>query len=310
MCEFHGHHFPYPQRMLRTHRYKLVVNPDSVNELYDLETDPRRAAQPLRPPRAARTSAQQMMRRLYHLLRERGDNFYHWMTSMYDVGEVDYDPTLSGLDETTYHRVGAGGGGTVEAAASSSPRLRRGHGTTAAAEKISLNHGRRPNIVLILTDDHAAHAIGAYGSVVNARRTSTRSPSAGVRFDNCFATNSLCAPSRASILTGTYSHVNGVTTLDTPIDAAQPTFVTPLRGAGLPHGDRRQVAHGRGRRRVDDPQGFDYWDVLIDQGEYCDPRFLSADGVRVEPRATRPTSSPTSRSTGSTRSTATSRGAC
>lgn len=89
--------------MLRTDRYKLVVNPDSVNELYDLETDPdellNRYEQPeMRGVRAA------MMRRLYTVLRERGDNFYHWMTSMYDVGEVAYDPTLSGLDEATYQK--------------------------------------------------------------------------------------------------------------------------------------------------------------------------------------------------------------
>ena len=49
-----------------------------------------------------------MMRRLYVALRERGDNFYHWMTTMYDVGEVDYDPTQSGLDETTYQAPSAG----------------------------------------------------------------------------------------------------------------------------------------------------------------------------------------------------------
>ncbi|NHC13298.1 sulfatase-like hydrolase/transferase [Motilibacter deserti] len=101
VCEFHGHHFPYPQRMLRNDRYKLVVNPDSVNELYDLELDPDELVNvyghpEMRPVRDA------MLQRLYTLLRERGDNFYHWMTSMYAVGEVAYDPTLSGLDESTY----------------------------------------------------------------------------------------------------------------------------------------------------------------------------------------------------------------
>lgn len=83
---------------------------------------------------------------------------------------------------------------------------------------------RQPNIVFILTDDHAAHAIGTYGSVVNTTPRIDEIAENGVRFDNCFATNSLCAPSRASLLTGTYSHVNGVTTLSTPIDASQPTF--------------------------------------------------------------------------------------
>ena len=103
VCEFHGHHFPYPQRMLRTDRYKLVVNPDSVNELYDLELDPDELHNVYEHPEQAGVRSR-MMRRLYAVLRERGDNFYHWMTSMYDVGDVGYDPTMSGLDETTYQK--------------------------------------------------------------------------------------------------------------------------------------------------------------------------------------------------------------
>jgi arylsulfatase A-like enzyme len=101
VCEFHGHHFPYPQRMLRDERYKLVVNPDSVNELYDLHTDPDELLNIYAHPETAEVRSR-MLRRLYDVLRERGDNFYHWMTSMYDVGEVGHDPTLSGLDESTY----------------------------------------------------------------------------------------------------------------------------------------------------------------------------------------------------------------
>lgn len=101
VCEFHGHHFPYPQRMLRNDRYKLVVNPDSVNELYDLLADPDEMSN-VYQAEDLRSIRNIMMQRLYSLLRERGDNFYHWMTTMYDVGEVDYDPTQSGLDETTY----------------------------------------------------------------------------------------------------------------------------------------------------------------------------------------------------------------
>jgi arylsulfatase A-like enzyme len=101
VCEFHGHHFPYPQRMLRTKRFKLVVNPDSVNELYDLEADPDELVNRYEWP-DLRIDRDRMMRRLYELLRDRGDNFYHWMSSMYEVGEVAYDPTLSGLDESSY----------------------------------------------------------------------------------------------------------------------------------------------------------------------------------------------------------------
>ncbi|MBB5160026.1 sulfatase-like hydrolase/transferase [Saccharopolyspora phatthalungensis] len=103
VCEFHGHHFPYPQRMLRTDRYKLVVNPDSVNELYDFDSDPDELLNIYSHPEMAEVR-DQMMRRLYQVLRDRGDNFYHWMTSMYDVGDIAYDPTLSGLDEATYQR--------------------------------------------------------------------------------------------------------------------------------------------------------------------------------------------------------------
>ncbi len=101
VAEFHGHHFPYPQRMLRTRRYKLIVNPESVNELYDLERDPDELQNVYNHPEMSEILSS-MMRRLYFLLRERGDNFYHWMTSMYDVGDVSYDPSMSGLDESTY----------------------------------------------------------------------------------------------------------------------------------------------------------------------------------------------------------------
>jgi arylsulfatase A-like enzyme len=101
VCEFHGHHFPYPQRMIRTDRYKLVVNPDSTNELYDLFNDPDELLNIYAHPEMGTVRAR-LLRRLYQVLRDRGDNFYHWMTSMYDVGEVSYDPTLSGLDEATY----------------------------------------------------------------------------------------------------------------------------------------------------------------------------------------------------------------
>jgi hypothetical protein len=93
--------------MLRERRYKLVVNPDSVNELYDLQIDPDELVNVYAHPEMAPVRGR-MMRRLYEALRERGDNFYHWMTTMYDVGEVDYDPTQSGLDETTYQAPSAG----------------------------------------------------------------------------------------------------------------------------------------------------------------------------------------------------------
>lgn len=139
--------------------------------------------------------------------------------------------------------------------------------------------GRRPNIVFILSDDHAAHAISAYGSSVNQTPHIDRIARDGVRVERCYVTNSLCTPSRASILTGTYSHVNGVYTLSTPIDAAQPTFITALRDAGYRTAlfGKWHMGHGDGH----DPVGFDRWEVLIDQGEYHDPQLLTADGLTV-----------------------------
>ena len=153
--------------------------------------------------------------------------------------------------------------------------------------KVSAQPGgaaRRPNIVFLLSDDHAAHAISAYGSAANRTPHIDALAEAGVRLDNLFATNSLCSPSRASILTGTYAHVNGVTTLDTHIDAAQPTFVTALRAAGYRTAfvGKWHMGDGVSDGVSHDPQGFDAWHALIDQGEYHDPRFLSADGLRRE----------------------------
>ena len=73
---------------------------------------------------------------------------------------------------------------------------------------------RRPNLVLFMTDDHAVPAIGAYGSVINTTPAVDRLAAEGIRFDNAFCTNSICSPARASLLTGTYSHINGMTTLE------------------------------------------------------------------------------------------------
>lgn len=139
--------------------------------------------------------------------------------------------------------------------------------------------GRRPNIVFILTDDHAAHAIGCYGSVVNRTPRIDELAHNGCRLDNCFVTNSLCTPSRASILTGTYSHVNGVYSLFTPIDASQTTFISGLRDSGYRTAmiGKWHMGHGPGH----DPEGFDYWDVVPGQGEYWNPTFIGVDGRRT-----------------------------
>lgn len=146
---------------------------------------------------------------------------------------------------------------------------------------MSRETSRRPNIVMILTDDHASHAIGAYGSIINRTPRIDEIAQNGCLLSNCFATNALCSPSRAALLTGTYSHINGVTTLATPIDASQPTFISQLRAAGYRTAmvGKWHMGDGDGHN----PEAFDYWDVLIEQGEYFDPNFLSEDGLRRIP---------------------------
>ena len=138
---------------------------------------------------------------------------------------------------------------------------------------------RRPNIIFVMADDHAAHAIGAYGSRINATPGIDRLAAEGMRFDACFCTNSICSPSRATILTGTYNHVNGVTTLATPFDARLPTFPAMLRDAGYQTAlfGKWHLGHGG----IHDPTGFDHWTVLPDQGQYHDPTFLEAGGRTV-----------------------------
>ena len=137
----------------------------------------------------------------------------------------------------------------------------------------ALAQGRpQPNILYIMADDHAAHAISAYGSRINRRRTSTASRSGGVRLANCFCTNSICTPSRAAILTGQYSHKNGVYTLEEPLDPKRDHVAKELQSAGY------QTAMIGKWHLVTDPTGFDYWNILPGQGVYHNPAFLTSAG--------------------------------
>jgi arylsulfatase A-like enzyme len=129
----------------------------------------------------------------------------------------------------------------------------------------------RPNILFIMTDDHAAQAIGAYGSKVNQTPHLDRLAAQGVRFDRTFCVNSICTPSRATILTGKYSHLNGVPVFNT-FDGSQPTVAKHLRAAGY-HTGMIGKWHLGGK-----PTGFDEWKILPGQGDYFDPAFITPTG--------------------------------
>jgi len=140
-------------------------------------------------------------------------------------------------------------------------------------------HENRPNIIFIMSDDHAAHAMSCYGSRINETPHIDRIANEGMRFDNCFCTNSICTPSRAAILTGTYNHINNVTTLDTPMDNRLQTYPKLLKEAGYQTAIVGKWHLGQGPKH--EPTGFDFWRVLPGQGDYHDPTFIDADGRRV-----------------------------
>ncbi len=138
----------------------------------------------------------------------------------------------------------------------------------------------KPNLVFIMSDDHAAHAVSAYGSRINETPNLDRIAANGIRMDAAFCTNSICAPSRAAILTGTYNHVNGVTTLDTHLDNTLWTFPKALQADGYVTGLIGKWHLGHGPKH--DPTGFDEWRILPGQGHYHNPVMLEANGQVVE----------------------------
>lgn len=124
-----------------------------------------------------------------------------------------------------------------------------------------------PNILFIMSDDHAAHALSCYASKINKTPNLDRIAASGMRFKNCFAVNSICTPSRAAILTGKYSHLNGVTVFNR-FDGSQPHFAKMLQQAGY------QTAVVGKWHLFSDPTGFDYWNILPGQGRYQDPIMI------------------------------------
>ncbi|WVF67034.1 hypothetical protein IAT40_001777 [Kwoniella sp. CBS 6097] len=140
-----------------------------------------------------------------------------------------------------------------------------------------MSSNSRPNILFIMADDHAAKAIGCYGAGINNTPNLDRLANEGMLFNHCYVTNSICTPSRATILTGTHNHVNNVRTLDSKIDKELPNVAKHLRA----YGGYQTAMIGKwhlGEGDAHEPTGFDYWDIVPGQGQYYDPLFLNAQG--------------------------------
>ncbi|MBX2851988.1 MAG: sulfatase [Phycisphaeraceae bacterium] len=139
----------------------------------------------------------------------------------------------------------------------------------------------RPNIIFIFTDDHASQSISAYGSKINQTPHIDRIASEGAIFLNSFCGNSICGPSRATILTGLHSHANGFMTNTNRFDSSQQTFPKLLQKAGY-------ATAMIGKYHLHDtPKGFDHWMILPGQGEYYNPDLITPEGrVRVQGHCT------------------------
>lgn len=143
------------------------------------------------------------------------------------------------------------------------------------------NGQQRPNIIYIMSDDHAYQAISAYGGALKdlaATPNIDRIAREGIRFDRCLVTNSISGPCRAVILTGKYSHLNGFLRNEgqKPFDGSQQTFPKLLQKAGYSTAMIGKWHLGS------DPTGFDHWEILPGQGSYYNPEFITSQGRHTE----------------------------
>lgn len=138
---------------------------------------------------------------------------------------------------------------------------------------------KKPNIIFIFSDDHAYQAIGAYGNTLAKTPNIDRIAQEGALLKNNLVTNSICGPSRATLLTGKYSHKNGYKRNDrTLFDVSQFLFPRALQESGY------QTAYVGKLHLNSLPEGFDYWNILPGQGHYYNPDFIgqTKDTVRHE----------------------------
>ncbi len=135
----------------------------------------------------------------------------------------------------------------------------------------SPKEAKRPNIIFMMTDDHTTQAMSCYGGKLIQTPNMDRIAAEGIRMDRCFAVNALSGPSRACILTGKFSHINGFTDNASTFDGNQQTFPKLLQQAGY---ETAIIGKWHLKSR---PQGFDYWCILSgqhEQGDYYNPDFI------------------------------------
>ncbi len=147
-------------------------------------------------------------------------------------------------------------------------------GERKAQKAVDEEQQSRPNVIFMMADDHAYQAIGAYGSRLIETPNIDRLAEEGIRFDRAFVGNSICSPSRATLLTGKFSHANGLRNNINLFDGSQQTLQGLMQKVGY-----ETAMIGKWHLKSE-PTGFDHWDVLPDQGEYYNPDFVSAQGTR------------------------------
>ena len=150
--------------------------------------------------------------------------------------------------------------------------------SSALAQSIPAPATKRPNIVFIMSDDHAYQAISAYSNRLIETPNIDRIAKMGMLFTNATVTNSICAPSRATILTGKHSHLNGKIDNDFPFDTTNVTFPQLFQEAGYQTAMFGKLHFGNA------PKGFDQYKILPGQGSYYNPDFITKNEgtIRVE----------------------------
>ena len=249
----------YPSRSVRTERWKYILN---LHPEYRFSSHITRLfEEPLYWP-----SWQEKAQRVETAARKVERYRARPEEELYDLGSDPYEQSNLASNPAQAERL-ASFRSELEAWMDAQGDERRVYGTP---EPLS-QKAECPNLLVIFIDDMGWGDLSCFGNTEAKTPNIDRIAAAGMRFDRCFAVNSICTPSRASILTGKYSHINGVPVFNR-FDGSQTTVAKHLQKAGYHTGMIGKWHLGS------DPTGFDYWIVLPGQGIYHDPAFLTPDG--------------------------------